>query len=263
MTALKILQITDLHVLPKSGDTMLGINTEYYFQETLKYAHTQNGPFDLILLTGDLAQDPCPDSYQRICGELLGYQTRCMCLPGNHDDFSLMQRYLNQNTISCCKQIILNNWQIIGLNSQKPNSPIGELALDELSFLAKSLNARPDLPALIALHHHCLACGSGWLDTMQIQNSADFLTLLQEFPQVKAVTCGHVHQEISAQINQIRLFTTPSSCFQFTPNSSEFSIDVTAPGYRVFELLADGNLQSECYRLPMQMDHLDRTALEY
>ncbi len=263
MPILKILQITDPHILPKSSDSMLGINTEYYFQETLKYAQVQHGPFDLILLTGDLAQTPCPDSYQRIYRVLSGYQTPCMCLPGNHDDLDMMRQYLNAGTVSCRKLQILNGWKIIGLNSQKPHSAIGELAMDELSFLEQALRSQPELPALIAVHHHCLASGSIWLDAMQIQNSAEFLALLNQFPQVKAVTCGHVHQAISAQVNQIMLFATPASCFQFTPNSHEFSIDDASPGYRTFDLLEGGHLKSACHRLPVKLSGLDRSAVEY
>lgn len=263
MSVLKILQLTDLHILSKPEDTMLGVNTEYYFRETLKHAHQHHGVFDLILLTGDLTQAPCPDSYQRIYQELEGYQTHCMCLPGNHDDFKLMTHYLNEGQVSCEKRLRLNDWQIIGLNSQKPNSATGELAAKELFFLKEALLANPALPTLIAVHHPCFATGSTWLDTMQIQNSAEFLALIQQFPQVKAVTCGHVHQAISTQINQLKLFATPASCFQFTPNSIEFSIENAAPGYRTFELWADGSLKSGCHRLPVKLSALDRNAQEY
>ena len=262
-TALKILQISDLHILPEPTDTMLGLNTEYYFQACLKHAHQQFDAFDLILVTGDLAQDPCPGSYQRIVQQLQNYQTPCMCLPGNHDDFEMMSQCLNRDQITCNKLLQMNGWQIIGLNSQKQASPIGKLSPDELVFLQKTLSARPDMPTLIALHHPCIATGSAWLDVMQIENSAEFLSLLQQFPQVKAVTCGHVHQEIYAEIEQIKLFSAPASCFQFTPKSTNFSIDDAAPGYRIFELFEDGSLKSACHRLPVTLDTLDRSARQY
>lgn len=263
MTTLKVLQITDLHVKPDVGDTMLGIATEQYFRQTLKYAAEHHGRFDLVLVTGDLAQDPSAESYTRIRRHLLGYETRCLCLPGNHDDFNLMTRYLNEGLVSCDKHLILKNWQIIALNSQKPGSPVGELADEELRFLEATLRSHPNLPALIAVHHHCIASGSPWLDTMQIQNSSDFMSLLKAFPNVKTVTFGHVHQEISSVENHIAIFATPASCFQFTPFSTEFSIDSAPPGYRVFKLFADGKLESACYRLPIEMNQLEKNAHAY
>lgn len=261
--SLKILQISDLHILPEPADTMLGLDTEYYFQACLRHAHQHFDAFDLILVTGDLAQDPCPGSYQRIFQHLKNYQTPCLCLPGNHDDFALMSEYLNLDQITCSKLLQLNGWQIIALNSQKQASPVGKLSPDELAFLQKTLSAGPDMPTLIALHHPCIATGSAWLDMMQIENSAEFLAVLQNFPQVKAVTCGHVHQEIYAEIDQIKLFSAPASCFQFTPKSIDFSIDDTAPGYRIFELHANGSLKSECHRLPVTLETLDRSARQY
>jgi Icc protein len=260
---LKVLQITDLHLLPHAGDTMLGIDTEYFFKLTLHQAHSEHGRFDLILLTGDLAQDPGPDSYQRLCRHLLSYDTPCLCLPGNHDDYDLMLKFLNQGMVSCHKQRILGNWQIIGLNSQIQGSPVGELNSGELLFLEQALQMHPDLPALIAVHHHCIASGSDWLDTMQIQNSEVFLKLIDAFPQVKAVTFGHVHQEYAIQSNHATVFATPASCFQFAPNSKEFSIDQASPGYRIFKLFDDGSLQSECHRLPVKLENLNRNAHEY
>lgn len=263
MAALKLLQLTDLHVTPHAGELMLGIDTEAYFQQTLKHAREQHGHFDLILLTGDLAQNPCADSYQRIHRHLSQYDTRCLCLPGNHDDFGLMQAYLNAGKISCDKQLVLGGWLILMLNSQKIDSPVGVLADEELAFLEQTLQARAGLPTLIAVHHHCIASGSPWLDTMQIENSAAFLTIIKQYPQVKAVTCGHVHQTFTAQAAQAALLATPASCFQFTPHSSEFSIDDAPPGYRVFQLYGDGRWHSEVFRLPIKMTGLDRKAHEY
>ncbi len=260
---LKILQITDLHIKPHLGDTMFGIDTEILFQQTLKHAHDRHGRFDLILLTGDLAQDPSADSYRRICHHLLSYATRCLCLPGNHDDFALMKNYLQKGMVDCDKVLVLKGWQIIALDSQKPGSPVGELSLKELAFLQAKLQSSHALPTLIALHHHCIPSGSPWLDTMQIQNSSEFLDMIKAFPQVKAVTFGHIHQELIATEGPITLFGTPASCFQFVPASSEFSIADTAPGYRMFELFEDGSLRSECHRAPIKMQRLDKNAHAY
>lgn len=262
MSALKILQLTDLHILPHAGDKMLGIDTEQYFQKTLAHAHTTHGPFDLILLTGDLGQDPSADSYRRICRHLQTYRTPCLCLPGNHDNLALMAKELDKGFVSCRKHVQLSNWQIIALNSQKPDSPVGFVAQDELAFLQQTLNTNA-MPALVAVHHHCVASGSNWMDTMQIENSDELLTVAQRFPQIKAITCGHLHQEMQSSHKQIAVFATPASCFQFKPYAVEFELDTLAPGYRIFELFDDGGLQSRCYRLPISMNDLQINLHSY
>ncbi|MGZ4960162.1 MAG: 3',5'-cyclic-AMP phosphodiesterase [Methylomonas sp.] len=260
---LKILQLSDLHILQTPTETLLGIDTEYYFGRVLQAAHADHGPFDLILTTGDLAQDPCRESYQRIRQHFEVYGTRVLCLPGNHDDFSLMQAILNDGWVSCQKQLLLENWQIICLNSQKPGSPVGELRSEELAFLENCLLARPEVPALVAVHHHCIPSGCDWLDTMQIENSGALLELLGRHSQVKAVTCGHVHKQMSSQYGGIGIFSAPATCFQFKLNSTQFSVENTPPGYRIFELAADGSYSTACYSIDEPLKGLVKDVHSY
>lgn len=259
----KILQISDLHILPESDATLLGVNTEYYFHQVLATAHAEHGPFDLILVTGDLAQDPCPASYRRILAQLQFYRTKANCLPGNHDDLNLMQEILNQGQVGCKKQLLIGGWQIICLNSQKPDSPVGRLADTELEFLDACLKTEADRPALIALHHHCIASGCTWLDTMQIENSAALLERLDHYPQIKLLTYGHVHKAIASEYRGVGIFSAPSTCFQFELHSEQFSVDDAPPGYRVFELSSDGGFETACYRIDESPKGLSKNVHSY
>lgn len=246
---LKILQISDPHILNQASDTLMGVNTEYYFKLVLKHAYTRHGGFDLLLATGDLAQSPSVAVYQRLLRHLQEYRTPALCLPGNHDDYGFMHAVLNEGLVSCSKNLQILNWQIICLNSQKIGSPKGLLGAEEFIFLENRLKSKPDSPTLIAVHHHCIPSGSAWLDTMQIINSDALLRTLERYPQVKAITFGHVHQIIAAKHAHFGIFSAPATCFQFKPDSTEFSIDTTPPGYRVFELLDDGGYNTDCFRL--------------
>ena len=249
---ISILQLTDQHIMAAADDKLLGINTDYYFQACLKQAvdlRGQQAPFDLILLTGDLAQAPCVASYRRILNHLVIYPIPCVCLPGNHDDFELMQQILNTQSVSCQKKAVLHNWQVICLNSQKQDDAAGYLTNDELQFLEYSLTNNPQYHALIAVHHHCLATQSLWMDTMIIENSRALWAIIDQCPQVKAIITGHIHQTMDKKVNAVRVLGTPSTCFQFTPGSSDFCIDDTAPGYRTIELYSDGRIESEVVRL--------------
>ncbi|MDO9268178.1 MAG: metallophosphoesterase, partial [Methylobacter sp.] len=205
---------------------------------------------DLILLTGDLALDPCLASYRRILTSIDACKTPCICLPGNHDDYALMQQVFNTDKINCRKQVLLGNWQLICLNSQVPGEPGGHLASEELDFLENCLNENPDCHALIAIHHHCLETKSPWMDTMIIDNRQDILAIADKFPQVKVITTGHIHQVMDIKTATCRVLGAPSTCFQFTPESPEFSVSDTAPGYRLIDLYADGRVESEVVRLP-------------
>jgi Icc protein len=263
MTTLSILQITDLHILPGLDETFLGINTEYYFRAVLDLAFAENHDFDLILLTGDLAQDPSPAGYQRILNSLEATNTPCICLPGNHDDYELMQQVFNTGLISCRKQVLLENWQVICLNSQIPGEPGGRLSKEELIFLEECLISNPNHHALIAVHHHCLETKSAWMDTMMIENSQELWATIKQYPQTLAITTGHIHQVMDITIGGIRVLGTPSTCFQFKPGSKTFSLDTTAPGYRLIKLYADGSIESEITRLSEQLSGLQIDTQAY
>ncbi|MEQ1635846.1 MAG: 3',5'-cyclic-AMP phosphodiesterase [Methylococcales bacterium] len=253
---LAVLQITDTHFLAEAHQEMLGINTEKYFVQVLEQAFSDGQAYDVVILSGDLAQDPCPESYQRLQRYLAKIPAPVLCLPGNHDDFKLMRTLLNVGNISCDKQRLFKHWQIICLNSQIPEQPGGYLAENELGLLKQALDAYPGHHALVAVHHHCVPTNSVWMDTMLINNSVDFLSLLHNYPQVKAVITGHIHQDLAQQVKQVQIFGTPSTCFQFTPNSRNFSIDKTAPGYRKLLLYPDGSLTSSVSRLPVSLNEL-------
>jgi len=146
-------------------------------------------------------------------------------------------------------QLVGEHWQVILLDSQVYGTPHGWLSHLQLAELEAALQQHPEKYALICLHHHTFPVGSIWLDQHDLKNANDFLTLLARYPQVKAVMCGHVHQEYD-QIHQgIRFLTSPSTCIQFKPLSVDFSLDTMSPGWRYLQLYPDGRLATQVWRL--------------
>ena len=260
---LNILQITDLHILKKPGDTLLGIDTEHYFNAVMQRALATIADIDLILVTGDLTQDPNPASYQRILQKLQETEIPVICLPGNHDDFGMMLKILDSDNVSCKKRTILGNWQIICLNSQISGEQGGYIDSNEMTFIQQCLTNRPELYTCIALHHHCLPINSTWMDTMKIENGEEFLQCLENRPQVKLIINGHIHQVFSSIKNNIKIYGTPSTCFQFKPLSRDFELDPSCPGYRDIKLYPNGDIESEVRRLSGQLSNLQLTSHGY
>lgn len=250
-----ILQLTDLHYLPEPTDTKEGINTQQSFCQTLKYASSQHNHIDLLLLTGDLTQDPFLPAYQRIYAELEKYNTRTLCLPGNHDDLAYMQQVFNGKHINCDKRIQFGHWQVICLNSKKAGSQGGYLATDELNFLIDTLKKHPDLYTLIAVHHHPLPTKSQWMDTMTIENNDELFSILRNYTQVKAITCGHIHQVLEIKKDNLLILGTPSTCFQFKPLCDDYTLDQKPPGYRTLLFYPDGKIKTKIHRIPTELIH--------
>ncbi len=246
---LTIIQITDLHILAEPSKTMAGVNTEKTFQQIVEHIHKIYPSIDLLLVTGDLTQDACLSSYQRIFKTFKKYPTRTICLPGNHDNFNLMQQVIANKQINCDKRIQFKNWQIISLNSKKPGATGGFIDPLELSFLANTLENNPSLHTLIAMHHHPVPTNSLWMDTMTIENSHKLFAIINRYPQVKALCYGHIHQETEMIKDNRLILGTPSTCFQFKPLSIDYAIDNNKPGYRVLTLYANGSVESSVFRV--------------
>ncbi len=260
---LKVIQITDMHIMPNAGDALLGIATEKYFRKVLEHAEQHHPDTHLMLLTGDIAQTPVETSYQNVFAMLSEVQTPCRCLPGNHDDPALMQKIFNTAQINCNPIFESEHWQFIFLNSQKPKSAGGHLAEEELALLNKQLNLKKEVQTAIFMHHHILPTDSRWMDTMQVENHEHFIELIVPHKQVKTVVCGHIHQEMEKTQDGILYLGTPSSCFQFKPLQVEFALDDKPPGYRVLEFHDDGAIETEVVWLPVSLEELDLNSQGY
>ncbi len=260
---LQILQLTDLHLLATSEGRLLNINTEQTFLRVLDEALLKFPFPDLILFTGDLAQEPCLASYRRLLQILQAIKIPCVCQSGNHDDFSLMQKVLNAENVNCNSNIFFENWQIICLNSQVPEQEGGRISSDQLIKLEKRLAEYPDKFTLLSLHHHSLPIGSAWMDAMGVENGHEFLQTVSKYSKVKGIVSGHIHQEFAEEYNDIQVYGTPSTCFQFKPKSPVFGIETSAPGYRWLSLGSNGKIETTVYRLKSVPADLDLSSPGY
>jgi Icc protein len=130
------------------------------------------------------------------------------------------------------------------LDSYDPGHVGGRLGARELERLDRALAGSP-AHAMICLHHHPVATGSRWLDTVGLANADDLWRVLDAHAHVRALAWGHVHQEYDGKRGNVRLFGTPSTGAQFLPNSDRYAVDTRPPAYRLFTLHSDGRIESE------------------
>ncbi len=239
--ALRIVQLTDLHLRGERGTPLRGVDTDATLRAVLAEI-TSTGLPDLFLLTGDLSEDPVHEAYERV-RDLVGITgVPAWCLPGNHDDAELMRRELNRDGLATPRARRVNGWLLMLLDSTVPGKTAGELGTAELAALADTLASYPDEPTLLALHHPPVALGSRWVDELGLVDAEAFFEILDANPQVRAVIWGHAHQAWEGRWEDTLLLGTPSTCMQFLPGSDEFAIDTKPPGWRWLELYPDGRV---------------------
>jgi Predicted phosphohydrolases len=246
----RILQITDTHLFAKKHETLLGVNTWESYQAVLAAIHAQKRDCDLIVATGDLAQDHSAEAYQHFSEGIAAFAMPCVWLPGNHDFQPAMYSALQDAGISSAKRVFIGDrWQILLLDSQVFGVPHGELSEYQLEWLERKLADSPERNTLLLLHHHPVSSGCSWLDQHSLRNAAALDSVLARYPRVRHMLCGHIHQELDLDWNGRRMMATPSTCVQFKPHCANFTLDTIAPGWRWLELHDDGTLTTEVCRL--------------
>ncbi|MGF1714894.1 3',5'-cyclic-AMP phosphodiesterase [Photobacterium chitinilyticum] len=245
-----LLQITDTHLFANEAGSLLGVATKDSFHAVLDAVDTAARPFDAVVATGDISQDHSELSYQRFCDGISRWPQPCFWLPGNHDYQPSMSSVLPSPQIKPCQQVLAgDHWQVILLDSQVQGVPHGELSEAQLKMLDQALASHPQRYALVLLHHHPLEAGSAWLDQHKLQNADAFWQVVDKYPQVKAILCGHIHQELDRIHHGVRVLATPSTCIQFQPDSNDFALDKLNPGWRYLELMGDGRVLTSISRL--------------
>lgn len=246
--ALRLAQISDTHLGEEPNSELLGMDTDTSLEHVLEMLQQHPEQPDLILVTGDIGDNGTLAAYERFHARMGKLSMPSLWLVGNHDLASRLRNVVG-NGPELTRRLQLGGWQILMLETAVPGQVGGALPESEMAFLRHSLTAAPDTPTLIALHHQPVAVGSDWLDEQRVENGDEFVSLLAQHPQVKAVIWGHVHQDFRSEINGACFMSAPSTCVQFAPQQVDFKVDDLAPGLRWIDLMADGTVQTEVQRL--------------
>ncbi len=258
---LRLVQITDTHLFAQPDQKLLGLTTADSLAAVVEQIARLSPRPDLALLTGDLSQDGSLASYQHLLDQLRKLDLPLYWLPGNHDDLTAMQAGLSAPRCSGSQSFAVGGWQFLLLNSQVAGKVYGELRAESLDWLEQALQAT-SCPTLVALHHPPFAIESNWLDKSGLRNPQALFAVLDRYPQVKLVVCGHIHQEFSYQRRDVTYLSSPSTGVQFQPKSSIFALDQNLPGFRQFTLYPDGKFTTQVERVVFSPE-LDFVAQGY
>jgi len=255
---IRAVQLTDTHLCRATGGTLLGMDTDHSLQAVVDLVRRERPAVDLLLATGDLADNGSEAAYRRLPAYFEQLTPRHYWLPGNHDDRRAMAAVANPHG-RLPGELRIGRWQVLMLDSQVSGEVGGELGEAELERLQQALAgaAAAQLHSLVCLHHQPVTVGCAWLDEQMVADAAAFFAVLDRFPGVRGVLWGHVHQQVDRHQGGRRLMASPSTCVQFAPGSGKFRADAAPPGYRWLELQEDGSIDtgiSRAYGVPFTVD---------
>jgi len=244
-----VVQLTDSHIFADAQQRLLGIDTLASLNAVIDLALHERPQIDLVLATGDIAQDASAASYHRFIDAVARMPQACYWIPGNHDDAELMAELGREHNLNRA-WVDLGAWRIVLLNSSVPGKVSGTLDSSQLARLDEALESAGPRHVLVCLHHHPVSIGSDWMASLGLENADRLLARLDADTRVRGVLWGHIHQQLEQQRGGIRLLASPSTCVQFAVASSDFATDTQPPGYRWLRLYDDGRIDTAISRLP-------------
>ncbi|TAF04583.1 MAG: 3',5'-cyclic-AMP phosphodiesterase [Oscillatoriales cyanobacterium] len=249
VSPLLVAQITDTHLFAEPDRTWKGLSTAHTLKAVLEHLQQIQPQPDLLLLTGDLSQDETPESYELLASLISPLKIPAYWIPGNHDNLQVMQSILDKPPISPERAWNLGNWQFLLLSSVEAGCSGGRISPESLDWLDSQLQQTGDRAVTIALHHHPLAIDCEIMDGMMLHNADEFFAIVDRYPQVKIVLCGHIHQEFHQHRGSVTYLGTPSTCIQLLPKSHPIIVDHIPPGFRLLELAIDGTWNTRVERI--------------
>ena len=112
----------------------MGVDTHSNLKKIIDKITTVN--FDTLLISGDLAHNGTPESYQILKEILSPLQNNLVIMPGNHDSTENLSQLFGKNLIPNSS---LGDWEIITTNSVQVAQTSGFLTQNTLLNLDLSL----------------------------------------------------------------------------------------------------------------------------
>ncbi len=245
-----IVQLSDLHLQAGSQGAAGALRLSRAVQLV---ASLRPRP-EAVLLSGDLADEPSAEAYAQAHALLEPLGMALHAIPGNHDDRDMLRaRFGPQGprpgapvrfAVEC------GALRLVGLDSSVPGAVGGALGEEQLAWLEQTLAAEPARPTLLALHHPPLMTGIAAMDSIALAgaDSVRLEEILAGHPQVRTVTCGHVHTTMATSFAGRPLLVCPATSsairLDLRPDDAIPFATTGAPVGFAVHVLIDGRLLS-------------------
>jgi Icc protein len=248
--------LTDTHIMAggklKAPSGAWEFDTTASLQQVIDAVNTLEPRPAFAVLGGDLVSPDLLDRHRIWTSEeyessyiLLQELLRALPCPtyllmGNHDNRKAFHRIFG-NAVPTPDaphyySFDYQGYHLIALDSQQPGAPGGHLDPAQLTWLRQDLDAYRGQPTLVFVHHHPWPLGLAWIDAMSLHNSEELIRLLQTYPEVRWVICGHVHTDEVMQRDGVTVMTTPSTCVQLSKVSQAPKMFPGPPGFRLVQV---------------------------
>lgn len=213
MQGMWIAHLSDLHLTASSRPLYGRVDTGAAFALALaRLAALKRRP-DLVLLTGDLADDGREGTYLALRHQLAGLGLPFCLLPGNHDDREVLTAVFPesfagwQEGVGC---LDLPGGRLLLLDTSVPGREWGRVEAGQVARLEALLRG----PTLLAMHHPPFAVGIPGMDRIACRGEVRSLGRRLGQRGIEGLLCGHVHRHVATVFHGIPAQVAPSPAHQ-------------------------------------------------
>ena len=209
---MRIVQISDLHLRP--GLLYSGIDPWCALRQALD--RVAGLAPDLLLLSGDLADDGESATYRQLADWLEDSGWRYAVLPGNHDVRApFLSAFAGQAWAHgrlACQRVDCGEVSLLLVDTLIPGAEGGEVGGEHLDWLEAHCPATGRV--VLVLHHPPFRVGIAGMDAIGCQGAPALAAWLSGKPQVEMMLCGHVHRHVVTAFAGRPAMTAPATVHQ-------------------------------------------------
>ncbi|MBC6994431.1 metallophosphoesterase [Neolewinella lacunae] len=242
---LRIVQITDLHLLP-DGEELMRLDVNGRLLRVLRHAREYNP--DAYFLTGDFcATLPRQEIYHAMRQMLDGLGKPYYITPGNHDDRAMLRNafYLEGHGQEPIRGLVrVQDKNFLFLDTSR-----GFIDGEQVEWLEMALRQFP--AAEIVMHHPPIPMGVRFMDhAYPLRETDQLLRVLTYDGHPRRVFCGHYHSGRTVAYRNLHVHLCPPTSFFIDPVAPEFQQIDLPPAYLQLEWNDHGAFQAAPIYLP-------------
>ena len=248
----KLIQLSDLHLVPPGKLTSKVLDTNSILEETINEILRKKdyfGKIECVVVTGDVSDDGSIESYLSAHEKLIKLNVPFLVIPGNHDLRNPMREVFNEH-VEFSTHSSQFDWVfkyeetvIVGLDSLVEGENFGFLEKTSLEFLSNQLSIHNGSDIVLLIHHPPIKTGIYFMDKIGLTNSSDLAECLKVTNQPVRILCGHVHGVYHGLLGIHPVVSAPSVCSAFEFNRKKFApvgFNRGPTGYAYLETSSNG-----------------------
>ncbi len=237
-----IVQLSDLHVRPPGVEAYGRVPTNDMLREAVQHVNAMRPRADVVLATGDLVHAGDLEEYAMLRELLAELEMPVYLVLGNHDDRGSFRKVFGDSEYLPATgefqhfAVEDHPVRLIGLDTVIPGKAGGRLCEQRLAWLEDTLDAEPDRPTVLFMHHPPFRTNIEHMDVIGLEGAEAMGRLVERHPQIERILCGHLHRSIQVRWRGSLASTAPSTAHQVVLDlrpGAEGTFALEPPGYQV------------------------------